>query len=80
LSTTAKARVIAHFPEAQLDFYEHLRGQRKPCWFIRTGIQCPAISGINVTPRQAWADADRLIREGKIKLVQMQGKLQAVRL
>lgn len=44
-------------PGAILDYYELLKGQGAPCWYIRTGPQGHAISAVCPTPRAAWEDA-----------------------
>jgi hypothetical protein len=50
--------VLAAEPEAQLDYYEFLRGQGEPCWFIRIGIQGKPISDICASPAAAWKSAN----------------------
>jgi hypothetical protein len=49
--------VLAAEPDAMLDYYELLRGQGEPCWFIRRGIQGEPISQICASPRAAWKSA-----------------------
>lgn len=50
--------VLAAEPDAQLDYYELLRGQGKPCWFIRRGIQGEPLSAICASPQAAWKSAN----------------------
>jgi hypothetical protein len=57
MARTPKQSLLANVPNARLDYYELLRGERKPCWFIREGQQGIKLSPICATPREAWAAA-----------------------
>jgi hypothetical protein len=47
--------VLRAFPTAVSDFYEHLKGQGLPCWFIKHagGVLSP----ICISPQSAWKKA-----------------------
>jgi hypothetical protein len=66
---TPKQQVKQKQPGAILDFYELLRQQGKPCWFIRYSQCGYQLSAICPTPRAAWQDAlSRIVqREAKFK-------------
>jgi hypothetical protein len=54
---TPKQLVLLFAPKATLDYYEVLRGARKPCWFIREGLQGVPMSPICKSPQHAWRAA-----------------------
>jgi hypothetical protein len=61
---TPKEHVLIAEPTARCDFYELLRGSKKPCWFIRRGMQGSPLTEICASPRAAWKSAyDRLLLE-----------------
>jgi hypothetical protein len=60
---TPKQIILTADPKARLDFYELLRGEGKPCWFIRSDWQGAQRSKICASPRAAWRDAaDRFLQ------------------
>jgi hypothetical protein len=54
---TNKQTIKTVEPTARVDFYETLRGNGKPCWFVRVGYQGPALSDICASPKLAWKNA-----------------------
>jgi hypothetical protein len=54
---TPKQTIKIVDPKATLDYYELLRGQGLPCWFIRHGLQGPHLSFVASSPRAAWKNA-----------------------
>lgn len=54
---TPKRLLLLAEPRAKLDYYEILRRASQPCWFIRVGMQGPALSPISISPRAAWSSA-----------------------
>jgi hypothetical protein len=65
---TNKQTVIHAEPKAILDYYELLRGQGKPCWFIRCGPQGRLLSAICASPKAAWKDAADALRARRERL------------
>lgn len=59
---TDKQIVLLAAPDAHADYYELLRGQGRPCWFIREGMQGVIRSTICASPRAAWKDAANRLR------------------
>jgi hypothetical protein len=63
LVLTAKQTILTADPSAKLDFYELLRAQKKPCWFIRRGVPGSGVlpgqilSDISSSPKAAWKNA-----------------------
>src|ERR1700738_3592289 len=63
MNMTNKQQVLSAEPKATLDFYELLRKQGRPCWFIRHGLQSNAYTFICKSPRAAWKAAADSLRE-----------------
>ena len=64
---TPKQIVQKEVPAARLDFSELLRGEKKPCWFIREGWQGRYLhSGLFSTPRGAWKAARWALLDAKV--------------
>lgn len=57
LNMTNKQFIRFLEPKARLDYYESLRNEDKPCWFIRLGWQGKPLSAISATPKEAWLNA-----------------------
>jgi len=62
MKLTNKQTVLLADHTARADYYELLRGQGEPCWFIRSGMQGPIRSAICATPRKAWEDSAARLR------------------
>jgi hypothetical protein len=62
MKVTNKQTVLLADSTARADYYELLRGQGKPCWFIRSGMQGSIRSDICASPREAWKDSAERLR------------------